>query len=336
MQDFTPLISVIVPIRNEEHYIQKCLNSILNQTLGSEHYEILVVDGMSRDQSRQLVTNLAQAHRQICLLDNPHQTAPYAMNIGLRHAKGQYIVRVDGHCEIESDYLQQCLSVLQETAAGCVGGSLKNVGTNYWSRAIALGMSSPFGVGNALFRYSSQAIEVDTLAFGMYLREVVECVGSFNEELTRNQDDEYNYRVRQAGYKIWMDPRIRSNYYTRGDLKSLWRQYFQYGFWKIKVLELHPGSLKLRHLVPGIFVSSLLLMMGLSLFLQTAFYLFLILTPYLLLDLCFALYQSRKNPPYFPALIVIFPTLHIAYGSGFLNALLKKYLLRASHARKSS
>lgn len=315
-------ISVLIPVRNEAAYIQRCLHSVLKQRLASEDIEILVIDGMSTDQTRELVAQLQAEHPQLVLLDNPKQTAPYAMNIGLKRASGDVIVRVDGHCEIAPNYLELCLDVLAQTGAGCVGGRLNNLGETQMAQAIALGMSSPFGVGNALFRYTTEACEVDTLAFGAYRREVMEKVGLFNEELTRNQDDEYNYRVRAAGYKIWLDPRIQANYYTRGSLKALWGQYYQYGFWKIRVLRQYPKSLQLRHLIPALFVLGLLGSALLSALTNWGGYLCAsIVGLYLFADVCFALRQARSALRFFPALLLIFPTLHLAYGFGFLGAL---------------
>lgn len=316
------LVSVLIPIRNEVAYIERCLFSVLRQTLPANQIEILVIDGRSTDLTREKVIQLQGVYPQITLLDNPQQTAPYAMNIGLKQAAGDVLVRVDGHCEIAPDYLERCLAVLEQTGAGCVGGRLNNIGETDMARAIALGMSSPFGVGNALFRYTQTACEVDTLAFGAYRREVIERVGLFNEALTRNQDDEYNYRVRAAGYKIWLDPRIQANYYTRGSLKTLWKQYYQYGFWKIKVLRQYPRSLQLRHLIPAGFVLSLIATGGLSLVTVWGRFLFCgIVGLYLLADLFFSMRQSRSSWRLFPALMLIFPTLHLAYGCGFLLAL---------------
>lgn len=321
-----PDISIIVPIRNESAFIARCLTSLQNQTLARERFEILVVDGRSSDNTRELVTQFMATDKQIQLLDNPGQTAPYAMNIGLAAARGQVIVRVDGHCELDSDYLVLALEILEQTGAGCVGGPLRNIGETYWARAIALGMSSPFGVGNALFRYAEQASEVDTLAFGAYKREVFETVGAFNQELTRNQDDEYNYRVREAGFKIWLDPRLHSRYYTRGSLKSLWKQYYQYGFWKIRVLELHPGSLQLRHLIPALFWLGLIIGVLAALFFSPwgSLLLLSVILPYLLGDLLFAWRQSQQQRQYFSALLLVFPTLHLSYGAGFWMALFRR------------
>jgi glycosyltransferase involved in cell wall biosynthesis len=318
------LISVIVPVRNEAVHLERCLNSIRSQSLHNATLEILVIDGESTDQTREIVKNLQKTDPRIYLLENPQKTAPYALNIGLQSARGEVLVRVDGHCELAADYLQLCLDILtSKPMAGCVGGRLHNQGTTWWSEAIALGMSSPFGVGNALFRYTRQACEVDTLAFGAYRREVIEQVGLFNQSLTRNQDDEYNFRVRAAGWIIWLDPRIQASYYTRSSLQALWKQYYQYGYWKIKVLRQYPRSLQIRHLIPGLFV--LALSGGvLTSCLSPGGWLLLsaIIAPYLWLNLYFSIKQGFKSSCIFiPALLLIFPTLHLAYGLGFLMGL---------------
>ncbi len=321
-------ISIVIPTRNEEKFIEKCLNSILNQTLSNTEIEIIVVDGMSTDQTQAIVKHLSETRsNSIKLLLNHKEKTPYAMNIGFQRAKGDILFLIGGHCEIAPDYLERCLEILEETGAGCVGGPLKNQGETYWAKAIALAMSSPFGVGNALFRYADSATEVDTVAFGAYRREVVEKVGLFNEELTRNQDDEYNYRVRAAGYKIWLDPRIRSTYYTRSNLRSLWKQYFQYGYFKVKVMRIYPKSIQIRHLVPGLFVLALTASSLLSFITPWGLAaLLLILLPYLSLNIFFSLRQSSQQFNYLIALIIIFPTLHLAYGCGFWFGLIQAIL----------
>lgn len=318
-------VSIIIPIRNEERFITRCLKSILQQSVKPD--EIIVVDGRSTDQTREIIRQFMITYPQIQLLDNPQQTAPYAMNLGVQASTGEIILRVDGHCEIAPDYIERCLETLHKTGAGCVGGPLRNEGETYWAKAIALAMSSPFGVGNALFRYAQQAMEVDTLAFGAYHRSVIEQVGPFNEELTRNQDDEYNYRVRAAGYKIWLDPRIRSTYYTRSNLRSLWKQYFQYGYFKVKVMRIYPKSIQIRHLVPGLFVLALTASSLLSFITPWGLAaLLLILLPYLSLNIFFSLRQSSQQFNYLIALIIIFPTLHLAYGCGFWFGLIQAIL----------
>lgn len=314
------LVSILVPIRNEEGYIRRCLGGLSNQTW--KHIEILVIDGCSTDQTRHIVQEQINQDSRFHLLDNPQQTAPWAMNHGLKAAKGTVIVRIDGHCEVEPDYVERCLGILNTTRADCVGGALRNVGETFWASVIALGMGSPFGVGNARFRYTEQAGEVDTLAFGAYRREVFERIGFFDTTLTRNQDDEFNYRLRAAGGKIWLDPSIRAVYYTRSTLKHLWWQYFQYGWWKVLVIRKHPGSAQLRHLVPAGFVLVWLVSVALALIgLDGGLALALLGSIYGSACLWFATRLKPTNLASFLALLVVFPTLHLAYGCGFWSGL---------------
>lgn len=318
-----PLISVILPVRNESAYIHKALESLQAQDYPADKIEIWVVDGLSTDDTRSQVMAMQQADPRIALLDNPQQTAPHAMNIGLAQARGEVIVRVDGHCTLAPDYLSQCVRLLQHTGAACVGGPLTSQGEGWWAQAIALAMSSPFGVGNARFRYADTPGYVDTLAFGAYRREVFDTIGHFNPELTRNQDDEFNYRLRQAGFQLYLSPEIRSVYYTRSSLKKLWSQYFQYGFWKIRVIRDYPGSVQARHLVPGLFVLGLAAsLLGALSHRRLRPLPLAILLPYTLASLVFGLRRTRARRAYLPGVLSAFPVLHTAYGTGFWWGLL--------------
>lgn len=326
------LVSIIVPIRNEADYIERCLNALIAQDHAA--LECWVVDGMSTDATRQLLAPYLQKYPWMHCVDNPEQTAPYAMNYGLEKVTGEVIIRVDGHCEIAPDYVSSCLRVLNETGADCVGGPLVSQGDTRRAQAIALAMSSPFGVGNARFRYSQTPGWVDTLAFGAYRKAVFDTVGHFNPELTRNQDDEFNYRLRSAGCKIYLSPDIRAVYYTRGSFRKLWKQYQDYGLWKIRVMQQYPGSTQWRHLVPAAFVAGLSLGLLGSATRRGRQLLALIVIPYSLLALVMgarrcrqaaALGSSQSSGPwaYFPELLASFPVLHMAYGIGFWRGILQ-------------
>lgn len=317
-----PLITIIVPIRNEEAYIARCLDSLLAQDYPAEQVEILVVDGRSDDRTRAIVATYHERHPHLQLLDNPEKTAPYALNYGLDAAQGEVIVRVDGHCELEPDYLSTAVRLLAETGAACVGGPLTSVGEGQTAQAIALAMSTPFGVGNAKFRYADKAEYVDTVAFGAYRREVFDTVGRFNPELTRNQDDEFNWRLRAAGRQIYLSPELKATYYTRSSYKGLWKQYYQYGFWKIRVIREHPGSVQPRHLAPALFVLSLGASLLASLSTRRGKWLLAgIAAPYTAGALAFGLRRSGREPRYLPGILAAFPILHLAYGIGFLAGL---------------
>lgn len=327
-----PFISIIVPIRNEEKYIAPCLESIVNQDYDIQRYEVLVVDGMSDDRTRIIVKEFEAKYENVRLFDNSNKTVPYALNIGLRHAIGEIIIRVDGHAALESDYLQQCVKYLQQTKAECVGGVIDNVNETFIGKSIALAMSSPFGVGNARFRTSGKEGFVDCLAFGAYRREVFNKIGYFDEELTRCQDDEFNYRLREFGGKIFFTPKIKSYYYPRSNLKKLWRQYFDYGLWKIRVLQKHLKMMQLRQFVPPTFVCSLIATGILGIFSNTMLFAFYLVTlMYIVTTFFVSLKISIKREfKYFPVLLIIFPILHVSYGLGFLWGFVKfsKYWIK--------
>ena len=322
-RESTPIVSVIVPMRNEEAYIAKCLRSIIEQDYPKDSMEILVVDGLSDDRSREIVEEFRQEYPFIRLLDNPQRIVPTAMNIGIKEAGGEVIIRVDGHCRLAPDYISQCVRYLEETGVACVGGAIESIGQTPIARAISLAMSSPFGVGDAYFRYSKKERYVDTLAFGAYRREVFDTIGLFDEKLVRNQDYDLNYRLRKAGGKILLTPAIKSHYYTRSSLRNLWSQYFHYGFWKVQMLRKHSRSVRVRQLVPPLFVLALLLSGALSVISSLAAWVFaLVVASYLSLSLAFSLsIAARKGWRYLPILPVIFACLHLSWGLGFLYSL---------------
>src|SRR5690606_27066055 len=199
------------------------------------------------------------------LIDNPERTVPFAMNRGIRAAAHDVVVRLDGHAEVSEDFLEECLSALEEhPECACVGGPIENVDLGPVSEAISLAMGSPFGVGNARFRTGGEEGYVDTVAFGAYRKPDLVRVGLFDEELTRNQDDELNYRLVKAGRLIWFTDRIRSRYYVRGTYGKLWRQYFQYGYWKVYVNRKHGTVTNLRQLAPPAFMTWLALTLAAS------------------------------------------------------------------------
>ncbi len=255
----------------------------------------------------------------IRLIDNPAHIVPTALNRGLRAAQGQIIIRVDGHALIAPDYVRRCVEALSATGADDVGGPMRAEGVSYMAKAIATATSSPFGVGSARFHYTEKAGWVDTVYMGAYRREVFDRIGLFDEELVRNQDDEFNFRLIRAGGKIWLDPQIRSTYFSRSTLRALWKQYFEYGFWKVRVIQKHGRPASWRHLVPVAFVLALFGAALASAAMQSALWILAIALPYLFVSFVATLWVSvRKGWRYFPLLPVAFATMHFAYGGGFL------------------
>lgn len=320
-----PMITVVVPMRNEERHISKCLESLLRQDYLPARVEILVVDGMSDDRSREIVGEFVSRNPNIQLLDNPRRIVPTAMNIGIQRARGDVIVRVDGHCRLESDYLSQCVKYLQLTKADNVGGMMQAMGANYVGEAIAFVTSSPFGIGNSKFHYSDREGYVDTVYLGAYPRAVFDRIGLFDEGLVRNQDYEFNYRLRSSGGRIFYTPAIKVPYYCRDSLFGLLKQYFQYGFWKAQVIRKHPRSIALRQLVPPIFVGTLIITGLLGLASHQFHYLFaLVVLSYLIASLVFSTAIARREGwKYLPILPLTSACVHLAWGSGVLWGLLR-------------
>lgn len=323
-------VTVIIPCRNEEKYIAECLQAVVNQSYGIENIEVLVVDGCSEDRTREIIKEFSDKYPQIKLINNEKKIAPTAMNLGLKNSTGDIIIRIDGHAYMDVEYVKTCIEKLKTSGAACVGGRIINISENEAAEAISLAMGSPFGVGNALFRYSDKEVFVDTLAFGAYKKEVFDKIGYFDEELVRNQDDELNYRLTKSGEKILLSPDIISHYYTRGSFRKLWRQYFQYGFWKVRVIQKHKKPASLRHLVPITFVLSLIGGTILSAFSNVVKYLFSIeLLLYFLCAFIFAVKASKEKPKHILKIFISFIILHVGYGIGFLQGLVVFYILKS-------
>ena len=329
-------VTVIIPCRNEEKYMEKFIATLIAQDylnkMQRETAEVLFVDGSSTDRTREIIGRYALDYPFMRLLANPHMIVPAAMNIGIQQARGDIIIRMDAHTEYPPDYISKCVEYLDKTGAENVGGPIISISDTFCGKAIAAGMSSFFGVGNSKFRLGGFEGYVDTVPFGAYRRDVFERIGLFDVELVRNQDDELNYRLIKSGGRIYMASAIKSYYYPRDSIGKLWKQYYEYGYWKVRVIQKHKLPASWRHLVPGTFVLSMLMAGPLALVDTRAAYLFMAITAsYLLLAVLFSIRIAvEKGIRYLPLLPVIFATLHISYGMGFLKGIwdfvaLKKY-----------
>lgn len=321
-----PLVSILIPIRNEAAYIERCLQAVLAQDYPPDRLEILVADGMSTDDTRLIVQRVQSQHPQVKMFDNPQHIVPTGLNILIPQAKGAILIRVDGHCIIEPPYVSNCVRHLQQENVDGVGGPMHSIGEDFISGVIALAMSSKFGVGNSSFRTETGLTKLaDTVPFPAYTRVIIEKVGLYDEELVRNQDDEYNYRIREAGGKILLAQDVRSTYYSRGSLGKLWKQYFGYGFWKVRVLQKHPRQMSLRQFIPLIFILSIMLTLLLALIFPWGwFFLVGILLAYLVANLIASYLTSQaKGLKTFCLLLLAFATIHFSYGLGFFFGLFK-------------
>lgn len=318
-------------MRNEEQNIRKCLDSLLNQDYPSKQYEILVVDGQSTDKSHKIVSAYAQKHSLVKLLENPKQSSPSGMNIGIKEAKGEIIIIFGGHSYAAPDFISKSIEALEKTGADCVGGTMKAIGKGFIGNAIAQVLSSPFGVGGARFRYSQKPQHVDTVAYGAYRREVFDKIGLFDEKLRRNQDIELNYRLRRSGGKLFLTPAIKSYYYGPQTVLSFTRQAYNNGYWNIKTFSFTKRALSYRHFTPLVFLLLLIITSVLSVFTITGRYLFAsILGIYVAAALLSSvLLASHSGLRFLPLLPFFFLSLHLSYGFGSLMAL-ASYLKRKS------
>lgn len=312
-----PLVTVVMPVRNEALYIERSLGAVLAQNYPRDRIEIIVTDGMSDDDTIPRIFRLRDAGR-VRLIANPRRIQSSGLNRAIEQASGDIIIRVDAHTIIAPDYVRRCVETLQATGAHGVGGRLNPVGQGRVAQAVAAASQSPFAVPST-YRTSSRAQYADSVYMGAYPRHVLERVGLFDERLAVNEDYELNYRIRQSGGRLYHSPDLCSTYHGRHDLPALARRYFRYGFGKPRVLRKHPHSARLRFMVAPILVVSALMGVLLSMFFSDIrqFWATGILT-YGLACVGFSLPFARQVPL---ALVWVLPltflTIHCAWGFGF-------------------
>ncbi len=323
-------ITVVIPCRNEVRYIEECIEAIYNCDLPDKAtLNVFVVDGMSDDGTRDKVESLYSIFPGLKLVDNVKQLTPYAFNLGIyAGGKTDYVQIVGARHILSENYISNCLSKLQESLdIWCVGGSIENEYTNETSEVISNAMGTTFGMGLVNFRTLTKSGFTDTVTSPMYPYWVFEKIGFFDEELIRNQDDDYNYRVTSAGGKIFFDSKISLRYYVRATLKGLWRQFFQYGYWKVFVNKKHQAITTMRQLVPPMFVLYLILFLMTPLFGKTVFLTSSIpFVLYLLMLLLFS-FKATKSIAQFFLTLITFPILHISYGLGYLKGMIEFLIL---------
>ncbi len=322
-------VSVIIPCRNEERFIGECLNSIIAQDYPKEKMEILVVDGRGEDKTREIIAEYHQKFPFIRVLDNPKRWTPSALNIGIKNAKGEVIIRIDAHATYKQDYISKCVQYLHDYDADNVGGiwnilPQKNTLIN---KSICLALASGFGAGDAYYRrgYSGKPKWVDTVFCGCYKREVFDKIGLFNENLIRAQDLEFNLRLRKAGGRILLVPEIVAFYYPRATLRDFFWHNFQEGVWVTLSLKFAKSLFRLRHYLPLLFVGCLFTSLAFS-FLHSCRRLFLLmLGMYLLISLLFSAKIALKKCDIrlFFIMPLVFAARHFAYGIGSIWGLIR-------------
>lgn len=317
-----PRVTVIVPCRNEERYIGPCLDSILASDYPKDRLEVLVVDGMSEDGTREVLARYTAAHSWIRLIDNPRRITPVALNLAIRASTGAVLVRMDAHVVYPPDYVSKLVAALQKYGADNVGGVLRTLpaGPGAMARAIAVAMAHPFGVGTSYFRIGTSTPRwVDTIAFFCVRREMFDLVGMFDEELIRHQDGEFNARLIKRGGRILLVPDVESQYYARATLRQTARMFYQYGYFKPLVAKKLGRVMTFRQLVPPLFVLGLVASGLAALLWGPAIYAFAAIAGSYALVVAGAALQAalKRGPAVGLALAVVLPVLHVSYGTGF-------------------
>ena len=315
------LASIIITVFNEEEYIGQAINSCLNQiNINDNHIEIIVCDGKSNDDTNAVVRDLMKNHHQIKLIKNSDKFMPHGFNKALSITKGKYVMVMSGHSTLKSDYIFNCLEIISKYEAKCVSGVMDTIQKNYVGKIISLALSTKFGVGNSEFRTQINSGKyVKTGVFGFYSSDIFMEIGGMDEELIKNQDEEFNFRLIKSGYKIWLDPLIKSKYYSRSNFHKLMKQYFFYGLYKIRVFQKLKTIPSIRQLIPITFVSSVIGMLLHYHVNNEKIPIIMLLSIYSFTNILFSSYEilSRNKGLHniFP-LFFTYIIIHISYGIG--------------------
>ena len=324
------LVSFIVPIYNEEQHIEQCVRCLQTQDIPADQMEILLVDGNSTDNTMEILRRLeAEDPGHIRIIQNPKRIQAAAINLGARHARGEYIVRIDAHSEYPAQYASVCIDLLSRTSSANAGCSCLTKAKTPRGKTIAKFLTSSFAVGGSSFRVGAESGYVDTVPFGTFRRDYFLEIGGFDERLVRSEDNELNYRIRKLGGKIYMTSDMQTTYFCRETVRSLAKMAYANGKWTVIAGKFCPGSMSLKYFIPLLFALSILLLPALGIFCWIFRAMF---AAELLLYCALALYSSlkkSKNPAELPLLFSLFPIFHLCYGfgsvAGIMAIIRKKY-----------
>src|SRR5215813_2783299 len=327
------MVSVVIPCLNEERFIGKALVNLADQ-YDSELYEIIVVDGLSNDRTRDVIAEFRQRRPDVTvrLVDNPAQRIPAALNLGVQAARGEIIARLDAHAVASPGYIRRSVQVLRQPGVGVVGMPCQVCagGESLTAKAIAMAASHRFGIGDAKYRLGrgTGQEEVDTVAFACFRKNLWRELGGFDERLSANEDYEFNYRVRLHGKIVLLDQIEHCDYFARTTLKDLSRQYWRYGQWKARMILRYPSSIKLRQIVAPVFAASIPLLLIAGIWFRPAWWLLAAeLIAYVLTGLFFAVKLARRSGLGFGLVVllpVVFGVIHLSWGTAFLVGLFKR------------
>lgn len=318
-------VSVIVPILNEELYIENCLESLLSQDYPRDYMEIILVDGMSTDRTLEIIQKYVEKYPFIKLVKNEKKIIPCALNLGIKNASGGYIVRMDAHAFYEKDYISKSIEYLIKTGADNVGGPTRVEGKTFVQKVVAAAYSSPFALGGSKHYDDNFEGEVDTVSWGTFKKQFLIDIGMYDERLPKSEDDDLNYRINKNGGKVFITPKIKSIYYPQNNFSGLFRQYFNYGFWKVAGIKKHKKPARLAHLVPMAFVAFFVIFGILSFFNLNARNLFAgVMACYFALNFYFS-FKNKKAISFNMKcyLLIVHIVIHVAYGLGFWTGIFK-------------
>jgi len=315
--------SIVIPCRNEKKYIENCINSILNQNYKASLLEIIIVDGFSDDGTREIVNQMSKNHSNIKMFDNPQKKTPQALNIGIKKSSGEIVVILGAHTELDKEFIAYNNKFQTEKNVKVTGGTQTNIGKTKVQKLIGIVMEIPFGMASAKYRWSNKEQFVDTVVYAAYRKELFDELGFFEEKFTISEDAEFNWRVRQAGYKIFYSPNIKSIYYPRESLFGFIKQIFRYGILRVNVVKKHLDSIKLPHLIPPSFTLFLLSLLIITIINPALYYLlgsFLLFYFFVNISLSLPKIKSKKIFYYISVPILIF-VMHLSWGLGFIIGL---------------
>ena len=316
-----PFVTAILVTYNEEKYVKASLLSLINQSYPADWYEIIVVDGMSTDSTLSVVNELVTEYsiENVRILKNEKKILASGWNIGIKEAKGEYVVRIDAHATVKKDFIERNVqTLLRIPEAVCVGGKLVTKSLDDSNEIVSKVLSSPFGVGNSSFRVSDEEGFVDTAVYGMYRKSIFKKVGLFNEKLVRNQDIELHSRIKKSGGKFYFNPQIKSIYFARNTISKMAKQAIGNGKWNMILLKNHSSALSFRHLVPFIFVCFIITTSLGGIFCKWIWKIEIsTIVLYLILGFIAALKKTKKISELL-LMPMIFFVLHMSYGIGYL------------------
>ena len=329
-----PRISIIIPCRNEEEHIETALMSVLSQEEPLGGFEVILVDGRSDDLTLSKAKSIAAADKRLIVVENPQKVVSTAMNIGIRKAQGEVVIRMDAHCEYPIDYVQRLINLLETSGAANVGGVLVPIGTTKTQEAIGAAYRTSIGTGVALRSRDDdgRVREVDSLWQGCWWRAHLLEIGLFDEAMVRNQDDELCFRLRKMGGRILQSSAIRVLYSTRNSYRRLFEQFLQYGFWKVRLIRKHPGQSRPRHYIPALLVTYLLAFsLGTLLYPALSWGLITGLVAYAAVILLSASREAAVSGWHLlPGIIIALVAMHFGYGIGFVIGLINLTIGRPS------